>query len=189
MRSKELIYLDNLQAKISSGDATEVDNQLYLLERFVDRNFPNSAYYGRLKEAKHYINYSKSNGCDSTKTTLYNAKTTTLAIIEALIEEIENFGIPIKNEMKTDKSINIHNNNNNNITQNQTLNLDTFKEVLKENLTGKQFTELEAIVAEDKTLSVAAPKILDKIKSFGGDVASNVLAGLITNPQIFSSLF
>ena len=48
---------------------------------------------------------------------------------------------------------------------------------------------LKQVVDEEKgDLEKAKPKVIDKIKSFGENVASNILANIITNPAIWSCL-
>ena len=44
------------------------------------------------------------------------------------------------------------------------------------------------IISKYDIMVKAKSKILEKLKSFGGDVLSNVLANLITNPAIWSKL-
>lgn len=75
-------------------------------------------------------------------------------------------------------------------TQNQSQNIaiEIFLESIKDEIPGKQFKELKAIAAEEKDPIKAKSRILDKIKSFGEDVLSNIVANIITNPNIWSSI-
>ena len=60
---------------------------------------------------------------------------------------------------------------------------------IKDDLTGRQIKELKAVVEEaDNDLQKARPSILDKLKSFGTDVASNIVANILTNPMIWNGL-
>lgn len=82
-------------------------------------------------------------------------------------------------------------NNSNNQTQNQeqTLAMELFIEAIKDDLTGRQIKELKSVVAEaDNDLQKARPGILTKLKEFGADVASNIVANLLTNPMIWGGL-
>ena len=66
--------------------------------------------------------------------------------------------------------------------QNISFVLDSIKDVLTEN----QFKEVEKIAKEESDSKKAKSKILEKMKSFGSDVLSNIVANLITNPNIWS---
>lgn len=80
-----------------------------------------------------------------------------------------------------------------NVTQNQmqsqSIIVDIFLESIKDEIPGKHFKELKAIAAEEQDPAKAKSKILDKVKSFGEDVLSNIVANIITNPTIWSGLF
>ena len=67
--------------------------------------------------------------------------------------------------------------------------MELFVEAIKDDLTGRQIKELKAVVAEaDNDLQKARPGILAKLKEFGADVASNIVASLLTNPMIWGGL-
>lgn len=80
-----------------------------------------------------------------------------------------------------------------NVTQNQTqsqnIAVEIFLESIKDEIPGKCFKELKTIVAEEKDPVKAKTKILEKVKSFGENVLSNIVANIITNPTIFGGLF
>lgn len=62
-------------------------------------------------------------------------------------------------------------------------------EAIKDELTGRQIKELKAVIVEaDNDLQKAHPDILAKLKEFGIDVTSNIVANLLTNPTIWSGL-
>lgn len=101
-------------------------------------------------------------------------------IIEACITELETFGEPEKN--KTEKSrININLTQN----QNQTVNINLLISALEDELTVSQLREVNELMKTDEPKYVKKTKIIDKIKSFGSDVASNILANILTNPNIW----
>lgn len=84
---------------------------------------------------------------------------------------------------------NINNSNSQTQHQQQSFAVELFLEAIKDDLTGRQIKELKAVVTEeDNDLQKARPKIIEKLKSFGKDVASNIVANLLTNPTIWSSL-
>lgn len=103
--------------------------------------------------------------------------------------------IPQKDNTKdkvTEKGINItanfSNTNSQSQNQEQTLAVSMFLEAIKDDLTGKQVKELKEVIAEsagDK--EKARSGIVEKLKSFGSDVASNIVANIITNPSIWQS--
>lgn len=83
--------------------------------------------------------------------------------------------------------------NNINITNNQTvsqqLTLNLFLDAIKDELTGKDFKALKEIMKDyenepEKTKST----LIEKIKGFGGDVLSNIVANILTNPTIYNGI-
>lgn len=83
----------------------------------------------------------------------------------------------------------INNTNNQSQTQEQSLAVELFVEAIKDDLTGRQLKELKAVVAEaDNDLQKARPGILAKLVEFGSDVASNIVANILTNPKIWGGL-
>ncbi|UOE37007.1 hypothetical protein [Chryseobacterium oryzae] len=101
-------------------------------------------------------------------------------IIKGFISDIANFGIPDKKETQN-SGINISLNQ----SQNQTVNVNIIWETIKDELTGKQAKEIEEIVNGNDEPESKKNKIFEKIKSFGSDVASNIIAGILTNPSIY----
>lgn len=93
-------------------------------------------------------------------------------------------------ETMNDKQINININQSQNQiqTQEQKLVLDVFLEAMKDELTGKQVKELKDIVKQEPNPANARTKVVEKIKSWGGDVLTNVIANIITNPTIWCGL-
>lgn len=61
-------------------------------------------------------------------------------------------------------------------------------EAVKDELTGKQWKELLAVANEKADPKESRKSILDKIKSFGEDVAANIVANIVTNPEVWQSL-
>lgn len=91
---------------------------------------------------------------------------------------------------KKDNGFTINVNQNQSQVQNQEQNIaiNIFVESIKDELTGKQQKEIKEIIEAHKDKpEEAKPKIIEKIKSFGENVLSNILANIITNPHIFSS--
>lgn len=105
-------------------------------------------------------------------------------LIKLIIEDLEIYELP---EKKTSTSLD-QNHINLNVTQNnnnsQTVNLNIILNQLERDLSSDQIKELQKILnsqSDDKK-----QKVLNKLKSFGGDVCANIIAGILTNPGIFS---
>lgn len=73
-------------------------------------------------------------------------------------------------------------------TQNQSQEINIFIDAIADELTGKQYKELKSIAQENPNIENSKQKIADKLKSFGGDVLSNILANIVTNPSVWSCM-
>lgn len=73
-------------------------------------------------------------------------------------------------------------------TQNQSQEINIFLDSIADELTGKQYKELKAIAHEEPNPEKSKQKIVEKLKSFGGDVLSNILANIVTNPSVWNLL-
>ena len=83
----------------------------------------------------------------------------------------------------------INNSNSQSQDQRQSLAVELIIEAIKDDLTGRQIKELKAVVADvNNDLQKARPGIITKLKEFGSDVASNIVANILTNPSIWSGL-
>lgn len=110
-----------------------------------------------------------------------------LAILEAFLEYPE--VVEKTKPSKFTKGINIHNNISNINTQSQQQSIEILVKVLEDQFSVSQLKEILQVVEEEKgDLEKAKPKLIDKIKSFGENIASNILANIITNPAIWALL-
>ena len=146
-------------------------------KRFLEINFTGD---------KHIDEFNKT--CDEINLTP-NQQKKLLAILEAF----EKYPQVIERSKMLNQSanINIHSNISNTNTQNQSQSqeIKILLNCLEDELSVKQLKELKQVVDEEKgDLEKAKPKVIDKIKSFGENVASNILANIITNPAIWSCL-
>ena len=83
----------------------------------------------------------------------------------------------------------INNSNSQSQDQGQSLAVELFIEAIKDDLTGRQIKELKAVVAgANNDLQKARPGIMAKLKEFGSDIVSNIVANILTNPAIWSGL-
>lgn len=142
------------------------------------------------------VNYPDDRVCQDYTRTINNfhqADLGTIAKFDAIIGVLESFRlIPEKveskltiqnNKSKSQANIVIHNTNNQ--SQQQTQSVQIFLEVIKDVLTGKQQKELEALAKEELPEAEKRTKIINKLKSFGSDILSNIIANVITNPAIW----
>ena len=80
-------------------------------------------------------------------------------------------------------------NNTNSQTQNQEQNINAFVKLLEDNLTYTQLKEIKAIIDLEKgDIEKSKPKLIDKIKSFGENLAPSIVASIITNPSVWAVL-
>ena len=96
-----------------------------------------------------------------------------------------------KKNLNLEKGTNVTINNLQQNTQNNTQEIifKIFLEAVQDELTGKEMKELKEILSEfDKEPEKTKLRLLDKLKKFGGNVLSNILANIITNPNVYSGL-
>lgn len=183
-RIPDLIYHDD--AFIPYYDYPYMDSYYQWIEkakRFLEINYPND---------KHITEFEQL----SKKDIWANQQRMLLAILEAFA------ALPItvpsskpspnkqdKEQVPVNVTTNINNSNSQTQNQQQSFAIELFLEAIKDDLTGRQIKELKAVVAEaDNNLQKARPGIIEKLKSFGTDVASNIVANLLTNPEIWGGL-
>lgn len=87
---------------------------------------------------------------------------------------------------KIDKSVNV--NIHQTQSQSQTNTLNIFLDIIKDEITGKQWKEIKSIAVEEPDSQKAKSKILDKIKSWGENTSASIIANIITNPTIWGCL-
>lgn len=110
-------------------------------------------------------------------------------IPDARITEIKEKEGKGHNAINVTTNINNSNQQSQTQTQEQTLAVELFIEAIKDDLTGRQIKELKQVVNDaDGDLQKARSGIIDKLKSFGSDVASNIVANLLTTPMIWGGL-
>jgi hypothetical protein len=126
------------------------------------------------------IKYSGSGIGDVYWDNLISCKKQGKDILGACITELETFGQP--DQKQTDNS-GIHINLNQ--TQNQSVKINLLISALEDELTISQLREINDLMKIDEPKSEKKRKIIDKIQSFGSDVASNILANILTNPNIW----
>lgn len=96
--------------------------------------------------------------------------------IKAIPQKIQKLNVKT-----TPEGVNINVNQIQHQSQQQAQSIQIFLEAIKDELTGKQQKELEAIVKEELPQAEKRTKIIDKVKSFGVDTLSNIIANIVTN--------
>lgn len=140
-------------------------------------------HYANDKQTEEFDNISRQRLSKSQQQKMF-------AILGALLYIPEPIPtIPIKEETDSNLNITINNSNSQSQSQEQSLAVQLFIEAIKDYLTGSQIKELKSIVDEaDNDLHKARPNILLWLKKLGVDVASNIVANLLTNPAIWSGM-
>ena len=81
-------------------------------------------------------------------------------------------------------------NNTNSQSQSQAITIDLFTKAIEDVLTVSQIKELKRVVKEEGgDVTKAKPKLVEKLKSFGDNLSSNIVANIITDPSIWASVF
>lgn len=71
-------------------------------------------------------------------------------------------------------------------TQNQTQTVNVLEAALKDSFAPFQLEELKEILKSNQPREDKRKSLMEKLKSFGSDVASGVLANILSNPEILS---
>lgn len=106
------------------------------------------------------------------------------AILNACISELEILGNPSQIYTGEKESLNLTVSQNQN--NNQTINLNIIIEELRKELNGNQLEEIQNILDSEDSSDNKKKSIVSKLKDFGVNTLSNIVAGIITNPAIYS---
>lgn len=182
-RNSTLQYHDAILPYYDYPDMNSYYKWLEKAKRFIEINYPDD---------KHIADFEQI----SKQNIWPNQQAKLLAILEAFaVLPIEISRIkpsPKKQDPERGPihiTTNINNSNSQTQNQQQSLAVELFLEAIKDDLTGRQIKELKTVVAEaGNDLQKARPGIIEKLKSFGADVASNIVANLLTNPAIWGGL-
>ena len=163
-----------------------------ILERFYD---PQDTQLSTANKLKRYILILERKKCESISSdprcNIHDIAEDTRSLCDSIIAEVKAIGIPIRNS-GTDKSVNV----NTTVTQSQEQHQNQHQDVIikilleaaKDELTGKQRKELLEIAENTKDPQEAHKSIFAKLKGFGEDVAANIVANILTNPQVWQNL-
>lgn len=175
-------------------------------DRFSYYEYPDmKAYYKWLATTKRYIEIQYPNDkyvvefCEVSKQVTYpTQQQKLLALLEAFallpVVVPDNHIVQVTDKPDSVRdtinvTANINNTNSQSQSQEQSMAVQLFIEAIKDDLTGRQIKELKTVVTDaNNDLQKARPGIIAKLKEFGSDVASNIVANILTNPTIWSGL-
>lgn len=184
----EEIAIDAINEKINDLKNVQMSSQFYswrmstigTLKRVVPHN---ETIFKNLES----ISITSAFGGDYTNLGKENA----LVLLQNLIIDIKRFGLekPVKNDTNSNKiNVNVTQQNSQNQSTTVSINIDFVIDVLKGELRTSEIEEIKEILESNIEPKEKKKNFIEKIKSFGNDVASNILANILTNPEIYSAL-
>ena len=183
-------YINLLKNKKSKLDDENLDfvawkgSTLITLGRIYDENSQNIKQMDDIKYEVNRFPLSVTIGSVTGGNTYNNLQQCTdraRAVLGAIIDELENAGFPPIVE-KNDRGTHI------NVTQNQTVSLNLIISSIKDELTEPQLKEIKSILKSTDDGEEKKNKITNKLRDFGTDVASKILANVLTNPSILDTI-
>lgn len=108
-------------------------------------------------------------------------------LIDTVINEVKLLGIP-NSKPVDDHSVNVSVLQNQEQRQHQDVIINILLDAIKDELTGRQRKEILEIAKKSETPEEARKGIFEKIKEFGSDVSANIVANIMTNPDVWITL-
>lgn len=180
--------IEAINDKIESLKKVQMDGQFYTWRKATIGTLKRVVPYNRtIFKNLESISISTPFGGDFTA----RGKQDALTLLENLITDINNFGLekPEKSDTDSNKlSVNINQHNNQNQSTSISINVNFIIDVLKGELRASEIEEVKEILESEEEPKEKKRKFIDKIKSFGNDVASNILANILTNTEVYSAL-
>lgn len=163
-----------------------------ILERFYE---PQDTQLSTAEKLKRNILILVKNKCDSISSeprcNVHDIAEDTKTLCESIVLEVKALGIPMW-KSANDKSVNVNTTVTQSQEQKQNQQQDFVVRILLEaaqdELTGKQRKELLAVAEQTKDPKQARKGMMEKLKSFGEDVAANIVAIILTNSQVWQHL-
>ena len=112
----------------------------------------------------------------------------TTSLINSVIEEVQTIGLPQPAFKTVSGDITINNTQNQTQNQEQNIIIEIFLDAIKDELNGKQRKELLAIAENAENPKEVHKRIVEKLKEFSIDISANIVANVLTNPTVWSSL-
>lgn len=196
---KVVDFLSAILNEVDELDTKDLHQQCILVKQLLeDNNFEEESSLAKsFNNCIYYINqfyHSQDNRNTVSGANLDEARIMVKKKINAIIQYVTSLGLPPSltgtTPSQNDSSVIINNqlSQTQNQEQSQTMVFEALIKALRDDMSGKQLTELSDIAKSDEEVAVKKERFVEKIKSFGSDVASNVLAGLITNPEVWKNL-
>lgn len=177
---------EELKASITGTKLTKVNEYDIWVEtvlRFLNRTMPGDMAINRFQVKVRLFNpgYCYKNEFDNILSILRG--------VEAIPGRTVDTSAVIKQEKR---SINVTTNVSQSQEQHQVQNQKMIDEILldsiKDELNGKQRKELLAIANEFKDPDEAYVKVVGKLKEFGIDISTNIIANILTNPTVWTTI-
>lgn len=187
--------LNDIKAKVDE-DKVNLKNAVVqlngALERFYDLSDTQLSTADKLKR---YILILERKKCDSISSdprcNVHDIAEDTKTLINSVVAEVYALGLPVKKNVN-DKPVNVNTTVTQSQEQHQNQQQDVIVKILleaaKDELNGKQRRELLEIAENTIDPKEAQKRIFTKLKNFGEDVAANIVANIMTNPQVWQNL-
>ena len=158
---------------------------LAMTKRYIEIQYPNDKYVVEFCEVSKQVTYP-------TQQQKLLALLEAFALLPVVVPDNHIVQVADRSDTARDTinvTTNINNTNSQSQNQEQSMAVLLFIEAIQDDLTGRQIKELKMVVADaNNDLQIARPGIIAKLKEFGSDVLSNIVANVLTNPVIWSGL-
>jgi Fe2+ transport system protein B len=153
---------------------------IILLERIFGKDNRKIAQIEKIKLNRHDV---RNTGVEAYN--ISSIKNEGTEILTAAIIELETLGLPPESDEKNDNKINLTIIQNQEQEQTQRIKLNIIIDAFQEELTGKQLKELQEIIDSESDNKTKKLNIIEKLKTFGSDILTNIVASILTNPNIY----
>lgn len=190
-----IALLNDIKTKIDE-DKVNLKNLVLQLNGLLERFYaPQNTHLSTADKLKKNILLLEKKKCDSLsaepRCNVHDIAEDTKTLCDIIIAEVKALGIHTR-RTANDKSVNVNTTVTQSQEQHQSQQQDVIVKILleaaKDELTGKQRKELLAISEETTDPKDARKSISEKLKEFGEDVAANIVANIITNPQVWQNI-
>lgn len=177
---------EELKASITGvklAKANEYNIWVETVLRFLNKTMPGDMAINRFQKlTEHfYSGYCHKNEFDDILSVLKG--------VEAIPSRTVDTSALVKQENKSiNVTTNVSQNQEQHQVQKQKMIADIFFDSIKDELTGKQRKELLAIANEFKDPKEAYTNVVEKLKGFGIDVSANIVANILTNPTVWTTI-
>jgi hypothetical protein len=182
-------FLIELNNSIDSKTREELQAETNSIHSIINEYLPESKWYlGDLVKIRGTLEMlvKMKNDVGNMGITLENQKLALINFLNPLIKQIDKIGLPAK-KIENGPIFNIsQNQTQEQLQQQQQINYIT--ELIKDEFYGKQLKELDEIINNSGEKSNSKKRIIDKLGGFGGNVCENIVANLITNPNIWQNI-